>query len=173
MKRKLLTILFLVTIYNFSLAQQTESEDEEVIEVMDIDASEDEYIESVPFAIVEEVPIFPGCDEGNNSEKKNCMNDQIKKHVAKNFNKSLVNTLNLPPGKNKIWTMFKISKTGDVIDIRIRAPHDVLKQEAERVVKLLPKMKPGKQRGEPINVNYMIPIDFVVADKSNAEKSKN
>ena len=43
-----------------------------------------------------------------------------------------------------------------------RAPHARLEKEAKRVVGLLPKMIPGKQRGRPVNVTYMLPISFNV-----------
>ena len=43
-----------------------------------------------------------------------------------------------------------------------RAPHKRLQQEAIRVVKLLPKMIPGKQRGRPVGVKYSLPIAFKV-----------
>lgn len=163
MKTKLVTLIFLITFFNFSFSQ------EEVIEIQEVDTTEDEDYEDVPFAIIEEVPIYPGC-EGNNQQKKSCMNLQIKKHVAENFNSSLIDSLGLSPGKKRIYAMFKISKTGNVIGVKIRAPHETLKKEVHRVVKLLPKMIPGKQRGKPINVKYMLPIIFKVANYKSASK---
>ena len=58
--------------------------------------------------------------------------------------------------------MFKIDKNGDITDVQARAPHVRLQEEAIRVVKSLPKMIPGKQRGRAVGVNYSIPIAFKV-----------
>ena len=46
--------------------------------------------------------------------------------------------------------MFTIDENGVVTDIRSRGPHPKLEKEAERVVKLLPKMEPGKQRKQNV-----------------------
>ena len=58
--------------------------------------------------------------------------------------------------------MFKIDQTGSITEIQARAPHPRLQKEAERVVKTLPKMTPGKQRGRPVSVRYSLPISFLV-----------
>ena len=57
---------------------------------------------------------------------------------------------------------FKISKTGSITDVRARGPHARLEKEAVRVVKLLPKMIPGKQRGRPVGVKYTLPVTLLV-----------
>ncbi|MBL4723919.1 MAG: energy transducer TonB, partial [Lutibacter sp.] len=51
---------------------------------------------------------------------------------------------------------------GNIVNIEARAPHKKLKEEAIRVVKLLPKMMPGRQRGKPVGVKYGLPIVFKV-----------
>ena len=48
--------------------------------------------------------------------------------------------------------------------VRSRAPHPRLEKEAARVINMLPKMKPGKQRGKPVIVPYSLPITFQVQD---------
>jgi len=58
--------------------------------------------------------------------------------------------------------MFIIDRTGGITSIQSRAPHRRLKLEAERVVKTLPKMKPGEQRGRQVGVKYSLPIIFEV-----------
>lgn len=58
--------------------------------------------------------------------------------------------------------MFKIDKEGNVTDIEARAPHESLKQEVVRVIKKLPKMIPGEQRGKKVAVNYSIPFSIIV-----------
>lgn len=136
-------------------------------------------VEDVPFAIIEEVPVFPGCT-GTNKEKKECLNHAIKVHVARNFNADLGNCIEkkevfneekgvyeeqcvgLSPGRKRIYIQFKIDYNGRIIDISVRSPHPKLTEEAIRVVKKLPPMKPGMQRGKPVRVGYILPISFNV-----------
>ena len=57
---------------------------------------------------------------------------------------------------------FVVRKDGTVSDVHITksAGHAVLDEEAIRVVKAMPAWKPGKQKGEPVNVKYCVPITF-------------
>ncbi|PKH50368.1 BlaR1 peptidase M56 [Tenacibaculum sp. Bg11-29] len=114
--------------------------------------------EDVPFSIIEKAPTYPGCEEGD----KKCLNISIQRFVVDNFNVKLANTLGLKGGKKRIYVQFKIDKDGSIIDIKARAPHPALKEEAIRVAKKLPKMKPGEQRGEKVRVGYTLPITFNV-----------
>jgi bla regulator protein blaR1 len=122
-----------------------------------------EYYENgnVPFAIIEEVPIYPGC-EGTKEELKLCLQEKITKHVNRNFNTDLGKNLGLSSGIKRIFVMFKINKEGNITDVKSRAPHKALQEEAIRVVKLLPEMSPGKQKGETVDVMYSLPIAFKV-----------
>jgi len=58
--------------------------------------------------------------------------------------------------------MFEIDKNGEVKNVQARGPHKLLEEEGKRVIQLLPKMEPGKQRGKPVPVRYTIPINFKV-----------
>ncbi|OYX24947.1 MAG: hypothetical protein B7Z06_08125 [Flavobacteriales bacterium 32-35-8] len=118
----------------------------------------------VPFAVIEHVPIFPGCEDlASNDEKKRCASDKIQEFVAKNFNKDIASEKGLV-GRQRITTMFKINTEGNIVDVQSRAPHPALEEETIRVVKLLPKMQPGKQKGREVVVPYSLPIVFVVQD---------
>ncbi|MGM0392618.1 MAG: M56 family metallopeptidase, partial [Bacteroidota bacterium] len=98
----------------------------------------------VPFAVIDQVPVFPGCENlSSNEEQKKCMSDKIQEYVNKNFNTSLGKELNLS-GVNRIIVQFKIDKQGDIVEVRSRAPHPDLEVEAERVINSLPSMEPGK-----------------------------
>lgn len=143
--------------------KSTETDENEAVEIEEIvEAVEEEVVdEDVPFAIIEDVPVYPGC-KGTKAQKKACLNKSMQKHVARKFNADLAGDLGLSPGKKKIYIQFKITKTGTIQIIGARAPHARLEKEAKRVVSLLPKMTPGKQRGRPVNVTYMLPISFNV-----------
>lgn len=146
-----------------TILESTETNQKEVVEIRKIEevVEEEDVVDDVPFAIIEEVPTYPGC-KGSNSEKKQCLQDNIEKLVAKNFNTGLANELGLAPGKKKVYVMFKIDKSGNVTDIQARGPHARLEKEAVRVVEKIPQMTPGKQRNRPVGVKYTLPITLIV-----------
>ena len=126
--------------------------------------------EEVLFNIIEEVPVFPGCEKGTKSQKKACLNKSLQKHIQRYFNSELANELGLAPGKKKIHVQFKIDKDGAITDINARAPHPRLKEEAIRAAKKIPAMKPGKQRGKAVRVSYTLPITFNVGGYEELEE---
>ena len=146
-----------------TVIESTETNQQEEIVVDDIQVEEVEEDVEVPFTVIENVPVFPGCESGSNDAKRKCMSDKISEFVRRKFNTDLAGDLGLT-GRQRINVIFKIDKSGNVVGIRARAPHPRLQAEAERVVNLLPKMLPGKQRGKPVVVPYSIPIIFEVQD---------
>lgn len=146
-----------------TVLESTETDESEAVEVEEIEEIvEEEFVEDdVPFAIIENVPVYPGC-KGTNEQKKKCMVEKITKHVNKKYNTGLAGDLGLSPGKKRVYVQFKIDKTGKVVDVRARGPHKRLEKEAIRVVDQLPDMTPGKQRGRPVGVKYTLPITLVV-----------
>ena len=146
-----------------TVIESTETDQEEEMEIEDLDIEEVEEDIEVPFSVIENVPIFPGCDKGNNAQRRKCMSQKITKFVQRKFNTDLAGDLGLS-GRQRISVIFKIDQNGDVVGVRARAPHPRLVKEATRVVNLLPKMKPGKQRGKAVVVPYSLPIIFQVQD---------
>jgi protein TonB len=149
-----------------TVLESTETDESEYIEVEPYEEieeiiEEEEIVKDIPFAIIEEPPVFPGCT-GTKEQMKQCMQDKINAHVTKHFNINLAQELGLTEGKKKVYVQFKIDKTGEIIDIRARGPHARLEKEAIRVVQLLPKMTPGKQRTRPVRVSYTLPITMMV-----------
>ena len=111
---------------------------------------------------VEIVPVFPGCETlQSNKERRECMSDAINKIVQRNFDTSIAGEYGLE-GIQRIYAQFKINQKGQVEEIKIRAPHKVLEEEAERVIKLIPQMTPGKQRNKDVSVIFLKPIVFKV-----------
>jgi len=148
-----------------TVIESTETEmDTEIVEVEEIEVEEVEEDLEVPFAVIENVPVFPGCEKkkGNNAKKK-CMSEKIAKFVNKKFNTDLAGDLGLS-GRQRIAVFFKIDKNGNITNVGARAPHPGLEKEAKRVISLLPKMQPGKQRGKAVTVPYSLPILFQVQD---------
>ena len=119
-------------------------------------------VADVPYAVVEEVPTYPGCENlTENKDKKTCMTQHITDFVNKNFDTSLGEKLGLK-GLNNVYVQFRINKNGDAEFMESHGPAPELEKEAERVINLLPHMKPGKQRGKAVGVLYALPIAFQV-----------
>lgn len=147
-----------------TIIQSTEtSQEEKIVEVKQIEIVQIEEVTEVPFAVIENVPVFPGCEKGNNEAKKKCMSEKIQQFVNKRFNTDLASELGLS-GRQRITVLFKIDNTGSITGVQARAPHPGLEKEAARVINSLPQMLPGKQRGKAVTVPYSLPIIFVVQD---------
>ncbi len=130
------------------------------------EAKMEETIEEVPFVLIADVPIYPGCENEKDGEaKKQCMSAKIQQLVKDHFDTSLGAELGLE-GLNRIYVVFKINYKGDVTDIQARGPHKILEEEARRVVELIPKMIPGQQRNRPVNVSYTLPISFEIRSRN-------
>jgi periplasmic protein TonB len=148
-----------------TVIESTETEeDEEIVEIEDIEYSDEAPVEDVvvPFSIIENVPVFPGCEKKkNNAERKKCMSEKVTRFVNKKFNTDIASDYGLE-GRMRVMVMFKIDKKGNVTGVQARGPHPALENEAKRVISLLPDMQPGKQRGKPVSISYSLPIVFDV-----------
>ena len=146
-----------------TVIESTETDETEAVEVEEIEEVEEveEVVEDVSFMIIEDVPVFPGC-KGNKAALKKCFSKMVQKHFGRKFDRDLPNELGLSPGKKKVYIGFKIDRNGNVVNVNARAPHPKIKSEVIKVMKKLPKMKPGKQRGKPVGVKYSIPFTLIV-----------
>ena len=139
-----------------TVIESTETDEEEIIEVVEV-IEEYEDID-VPFAVIEDVPIFPGCERVNKSERRNCFQEQMNKHIKRNFRyPEIAQEMGI---QGRVYVNFLISKNGNITNIRMRGPDKNLEKEAERIIAKLPRMTPGKQRGRPVRVPFSIPITF-------------
>ena len=146
-----------------TVIESTETDETEAVVVEEIEEIEEveEVVEDVSFMIIEDVPVFPGCT-GNNEELKACFSKMVQKHFSRKFDAELPNELGLSPGKKRVFIGFKIDRQGNIVNIQARAPHPKIKTEVVSVMKKLPKMKPGRQRGKPVGVKYSIPFTLIV-----------
>ena len=150
------------TVFEETEVEEEEEIPDEVPDFNEVDEGEgyEEEIGDVPFALIQEAPLFPGCEKEKGAlKRKNCMSKKIDKWVQRKFNTDLGQELGLS-GIQKIFVQFKIDKTGKVVDIKARAPHPRLQKEAQRVIAGLPQMKPAKQRNRAVGVIYTKPITF-------------
>ncbi|MDN3595489.1 M56 family metallopeptidase [Zunongwangia endophytica] len=133
-------------------------EEKDVVEVEPFNSSSGA---DVPFSVIEEVPVFPGCEDlKTNEARKSCMSEKVQHFIVDNFDLGVGEEI-LEEGKTaRIITQFRIDENGNVRDIKARASHPDLENEAKRAISLMPQMKPGKQRGVATSVMYSLPIVF-------------
>ncbi|MDP4600255.1 MAG: energy transducer TonB [Polaribacter sp.] len=150
-----------------SIIESTETDEKTAVfksntEIVEVREKE-EIVEDIPFVLIEDVPVFPGC-KGNNAELKKCFSNKIAAFFGKNFDPALTQELGLSPGKKKIYVVFKINNKGKIGTVNARAPHPLLEKEVTRIISSLPEMKPGRQRGMPVTVTYSLPITIMVEE---------
>lgn len=75
--------------------------------------------------------------------------------------------------QGRVTVRFVIKKDGSVDDIQIlRSLHPILDSEAVRVVNTFPKWIPGELDGEPVNVWFVLPINFKLQDQASSTEEK-
>jgi len=121
--------------------EETETDEDEIVE---IEEDDEEF-----FMVVENMPEFPGGDLG------------LMKFIQKNVKyPAIAKEYNIT---GKVYVSFIVDKLGKVTNVKIvRGVDKNLDAEALRVVSLLPKYKPGKQRGKSVRVMFTIPINFTL-----------
>lgn len=112
----------------------------------------------LPFAVIEDIPLFPGCEDVVKKERMDCFNAKMAEHIKKNFHypkKALNRNI-----QGRVSVQFIIDKEGNVVDVQTKGADPILQTEARRIFSLLPKFEPGKLRGKPVNVRYAVPLNF-------------
>ena len=99
------------------------------------------------FDVVEEMPSFPG---GNGA---------LMSYLASNIKYPVVAQENGVQGR--VIVSFVVERDGSISDVKVaRSVDPSLDREAQRVVKSMPKWKPGKQNGSAVRVKYTVPVVF-------------
>lgn len=99
------------------------------------------------FDVVEEMPSFPG---GNGA---------LMSYLASNIKYPVVAQENGVQGR--VSVSFVVERDGSISDVRVaRSVDPSLDREAQRVVKSMPRWKPGKQNGSAVRVKYTVPVVF-------------
>ena len=130
-----------VVIEDELIMEDTES-DEDVMVEFEEEESDDEF-----FMVVEDMPTFPG---GNLGLMKFIQKNVKYPPIAEEYNIT-----------GKVYISYIVDKSGAVTNVKVvRGVDKNLDAEAVRVVKSLPKYKPGYQRGKPVRVMFTIPINF-------------
>ena len=108
---------------------------------------EEEVVEQEIFQIVEEMPAFPGGEV------------KLMEHIAKNIKYPQIARESGIQGR--VFVGFVVEPDGSISNVKLlRGIGGGCDEEAMRVIKGLPKWKPGKQRGKAVRVSYQIPVNF-------------
>ena len=114
-----------------------------------VEAEEEEEAEEEIFAVVGNMPSFPG------GEKK------LRKYLAEHMEYPTVARENEIQGK--VYLRFCVTKEGKVEKVQVvRGVDPLLNKEAKRVVRNMPNWEPGTQRGKKVNVWYTLPVNFAL-----------
>ena len=125
-----------------------EVDQQEVIEeYVPVEVEEEEVQEQEIFQIVEEMPSYPGGEQ------------KLMEYVAKNIKYPQIARETGIQGR--VFVGFVVEPDGSVSNVKVlRGIGGGCDEEAVRVVKSMPKWKPGKQRGKAVRVSYMLPVNF-------------
>lgn len=140
----------------------------------------DQAIEEAPpmpqeekiYRVVEDMPRFPGCeDQGlNKRKKKECSDEKMLEFIYGNLVYPEIAKTNGIEGR--VILKFMVEKDGRVNKVQVlRDPGGGCGEEAERIVKMMPKWRPGIQRGKPVKVWFTLPVSFKLS--KGKSKSKN
>jgi len=152
-----LAVLFFIALLssNFSSAQ-TDTSEQEIIEIRETATETDE---KPIFMVVEEMPEFPGGPEA------------MMKFIGKNVQyPDSAKELGI---EGRVIAQFVIDTAGNLTDIKIlRGIGYGCDEEVVRVLKAMPKWKPGKQRGKAVRVRYNLPVKFQLEGDTPKPKKK-
>jgi len=102
-------------------------------------------------------PIWPRCDRSRQAPSQ-CFDNKLRDHILRNFEYP---EIAIPEALSGTVTVeFIINKKGKVEVIEVTGAHRYLQREAIRIIRALPKMKPGLWGSKPIAVAYEVPITF-------------
>lgn len=114
------------------------------------------------FIIIEEPTRFKEAKKLSIEDARKDFNQRITKFVQENFDTEITKNLGLKKGKHKIYGQFVIDTLGKVSDVKVKAPHPILKKEVKELIRKLPEFIPAKQKGKPVKTKYTLPIAFLV-----------
>ena len=114
------------------------------------ETTEDEEV--LVFRVVDDMPEFQGGEKA------------MRKYIAKNVQYPV--SAKEKGIEGKVFITFTVSKNGNVENAKVvRSVHSLLDKEALRVIKSMPDWNPGKQRGEKVDVEFTIPVNFTLGDE--------
>ena len=123
-------------------------DDDDKMEDEEDDNDEEEEDDDAVYVVVETMPEFPGGQQA------------LFKYLSENVKYPVIAQENGIQGR--VICQFVVNKDGSIVEVEVvRSGGDPsLDKEAVRVIKSMPKWKPGQQRGKPVRVKYTVPVNF-------------
>jgi periplasmic protein TonB len=122
------------------------------VDVADLDQGTQQIVnndEPPPLTVVENMPDFPGGD----AARIQFLSDNLK-YPALARETDIEGT---------VYVEFVVERNGKITNIKVkRGIGGGCDEEAVRVVKMMPNWNPGRQNGQNVRVQYMIPIKFIL-----------
>ena len=113
----------------------------------------DQIVKTPPYVVVEQMPQYPGGEM------------ELLKFIAENT--QYPEAAKAEKISGRVIVRFIVNTAGNTEGISVlKGVHPLLDAEAARVVSLLSGFKPGMQGGEAVNVWYMVPITFTLAQNN-------
>jgi hypothetical protein len=141
----------------------TDEEAEAILSLTSLVAHDDGFKkgleEAIEFNVVENPPVFPSCEDLPKEDTKNCFTEKVNLFISDQFNTDIPKKLGITEIQN-LEAFFRIDKSGEVTNFKVRDANPIIQAEALRVLRLLPQMKPATQNGETVNVVYGVTIPY-------------
>ena len=103
--------------------------------------------ENMIFGLIEQQPEFPGSEAA------------LMKFIKDNLRYPADAARDSIQGR--VTLSFAVEEDGSITNVEVmRSPDERLTKEAIRVIQMMPRWMPGKQRGKPVRVKYLLPISF-------------
>jgi protein TonB len=112
------------------------------------------------FKVVEDMPRFPGCEsEGDKATRDQCAQKKMLEYIYKNIKYPAIARENGVEGT--VVVRFVVEKDGKITASEVvRDIGAGCGDEAKRIVDMMPKWIPGKQRGRAVRVQFNLPVRF-------------
>ncbi len=116
------------------------------------------------FKVVEDKPSFPGCEANKDkSFQATCAEEKMFEFIYANLKYPI--SAQEKGVQGKVYIKFIVEKDGTITNAEIvRDIGEGCGEEGLRLVKMMPKWNPGKQRGKPVVVQFNLPISFALAN---------
>ena len=139
-----------------SIEQYLSSADMKVVEGSEIHFDEKE---AIAFTLLDEVPVYPGCEGLSFDEAKQCFQLKLSEFIVQNFDSKTLEDAGIT-GRQRIATSFIIGTDGRIGNIKAKATSQLLIDVTKEVLTQVPVLNPGRKDGKPVAVNYSLPIIF-------------
>lgn len=119
-----------------------------------------DVIETIPFVVVEQIAMPISCRElGTRDEQIQCLNEWMSNYIKKEVSyPELARQLGL---YGKVWVTFVVGRSGEIVSAKLaRGEHDILNEEAIRVIQSMPNWIPASQKKKKVRMTMTIPINF-------------